>query len=103
VAQMTMADLLAKQDKQVVRISRGQEIEGKIIADLEGAFILDLGAKAEGVLPKRDLSAEQIEKFKVGERITSYVIYPENDSGPLGRETPPALPALTKLKRIMKF
>ncbi len=78
---MTMADLLAKQSNEVVSITRGQEIEGEIISANDNVFILDLGAKSEGVLYKKDLPSDLIAKLKVGDKLKTFVVYPENDSG----------------------
>lgn len=78
---MSMADLLAKQDSHSLAIFRGQEIEGIVVAILPQEIILDLGTKSEGVLQKKDLPASKIESLKIGDKITSTVIYTENDSG----------------------
>src|SRR3989344_5976458 len=95
MAQMSMADLLAKQDEQSsssnegkpssskkkYSVVRGQEIEGEVITVLPQEIVLDLGTKAEGILPKRDLSDDQLSKLKVGDKFTATVVYPENESG----------------------
>lgn len=78
---MSMADLMAKQDKKSIAVFRGQEIEGEVISINPQEVILDLGTKAEGVLQKKDLSSEQSEKLKVGDKLTTTVVYPENESG----------------------
>lgn len=78
---LSMADLLAKQDKQTLRLNRNQEVQGTIVAILDSEIILDLGTKAEGALPKRDLSPEQVANLKVGDRLEVFVISPENESG----------------------
>lgn len=84
---MSMADLLAKQDEQSsstkkkFSVVRGQEVEGEVIAILPQEIVLDLGTKAEGILPKRDLSEDQLSKLKVGDKFTATVVYPENESG----------------------
>jgi small subunit ribosomal protein S1 len=76
-----MADLLAKQDSKQLAVTRGQEIEGTVVAILTSEIILDLGTKAEGVLQKKDLQDAALEKLKVGDKLTAIVIYAENDSG----------------------
>lgn len=81
MASLTMADLLKKQDQKNLRVVRNQELEGKIIAITDSELILDLGTKAEGVLPKRDLTSEQLKNIKVGEKLSVFVLLPENESG----------------------
>lgn len=88
MGQMTMADLLAKQtDKQSLssiknlKLERNQEIEGEIIQITSSDVILDLGSKAEGVLPKKDYSDEQLAGLKVGDKISAFVVRSENESG----------------------
>ncbi len=77
-----MADLLAKQDnkKSSSFLTRGQEIEGTVILISDSEIILDLGSKAEGVLPKKDLSPEQFSNLKVGDKLLTFVVVPENES-----------------------
>ncbi|MBI2595258.1 S1 RNA-binding domain-containing protein [Candidatus Daviesbacteria bacterium] len=80
---MTMAELLAKQDFQpkFLKYSRGQEIEGKVVALLSHDIILDLGTKSEGVLPKKELGPNILESIKLGSRLKVFVIQTENESG----------------------
>lgn len=78
---LSMADLLAKQEVKKFSIQRGQEVEGEIIASLDSDFILDLGTKAEGILPKKDFSDSELEKIKVGDKIKAFVNQSENESG----------------------
>ncbi len=81
MANMSMADLLAKQSKQVKSIQRGEEVEGTVVAFIGGEIIVDLGTKSEGVFQKKDLSPDQAKSIKVGDKITATVIHPENQSG----------------------
>lgn len=78
---MSMADLMAKQTNKVKSISRGEEVEGTVVAFVGGEIIVDLGTKAEGVFQKKDLSPDQAKSIKVGDKITASVIHPENQSG----------------------
>lgn len=75
-----MADLLAKQEKTSFNITRGQELTGEVITITPQEIILDLGTKAEGVLPKRDLG-EELKNLKVGDKLQVFVVIPENESG----------------------
>lgn len=76
-----MADLLAKQESSIKSVSRNQEIEGEVVAINPQEVILDLGTKSEGVIQKKDLTPEQSENLKLGNKITATVIYPENEHG----------------------
>lgn len=75
-----MADLLAKND-QDLSVTRGQELTGEIIQILPNELILDLGKKAEGALSRKDLSLEQAETLKIGDKLQVFVVIPENESG----------------------
>ena len=77
----SMADLLASQESKPLSISRGQEVDGEIVSISDNEIILDLGTKSEGVLPKRDLSPEQAANLKVGDKLLTFVIQTENESG----------------------
>lgn len=85
---MSMADLMAQQDKQsfsankkTFNLNRGQEAEGTVITIQNYEVILDLGSKAEGVLSKKDLSPEQLANLKVGDKLQVFVMRTENESG----------------------
>ena len=78
---MTMADLLAKEDKKNYNIQRGQEIEGEVVSITNSEIILDLGTKSEGVLQTRDLSPEQAANLKVGDKLVTFVLQTDNEAG----------------------
>lgn len=79
---LSMAELLAKQEsKKHLSVHRGQEVEGIVVEILANEFILDLGTKAEGVLSKKDLPEEIAGTTKIGDKISAFVIYAENESG----------------------
>lgn len=86
MANLTMADLLAKQEKksegkQTLRLQRNQEATGEIVSINDAELILDLGTKSEGVLPKKDLSPEQEANLRVGDKLSVFVLSPENEYG----------------------
>lgn len=72
-----MEKLLASQSKKLVTLFRGQQVEGEVISISDKEIILDLGAKSEGVLQKRELSQET----KVGDKIKVFVNVAENEYG----------------------
>lgn len=80
---LTMADLLASQVQTAkpFGLTRGQEVEGTVIEIFKNDIILDLGTKAEGVLLKRDLPEETVKNLKTGDKVMTFVVFPENDSG----------------------
>ena len=71
-----MEELLASQSKKLITLGRGQQVEGVVVLITEKEIILDLGAKSEGILPKRELKS-----VKLGDKIKVFVIQTENDSG----------------------
>ena len=74
---ITMEELLASSNKKVISVSRGQEVEGTVISITDQEVTLEIGAKSEGVLPKKDLPQD----LKLGDKIKAYVVLPENESG----------------------
>lgn len=75
-----MGELLASQSKKLTNIFRGQQIEGEVIAITDQELIIDLGAKSEGVLSKRELSEPQ-KDIKIGDKIKAFVYMSENEHG----------------------
>src|SRR2546422_934437 len=78
---VTMEELLASQTKKLITLSRGQQVEGEIVSITDKEIILDLGAKSEGILQKRELTPEQIKDLKLGLKIKAFVSLTENESG----------------------
>lgn len=76
-----MEKLLASSDKKILKLTRGQKVEGEIVAKLNKELILDIGAKAEGVLPLRDVPKHEQDSIKVGDKLSAFVFLPENESG----------------------
>lgn len=66
---------------KVINIRRGQEVEGEIVAINDSELILDLGAKSEGVIPKKEFFSSQAENLKVGDKVKAFVIFSENENG----------------------
>lgn len=76
-----MEQLLASTSLKPKIFSRGEEVEGEVVGVTASDIIIDLGAKAEGVLGKRDLPAQSRESLKIGEMVKAFVFIPESESG----------------------
>lgn len=94
VQNLTMAELLAKQSKEAqtksLKVFRGQEVEGEVVAILPQELVLELGTKSEGILQKKELPKNELESLKVGSRFKVFVLQAENDYGQvvLGMQKP---------------
>ena len=77
----TMEELLASLSTKSISLQFSQEVEGTVVALLDKEIILELGTKSEGVLPKKDLSADILASLKVGDKLKAYVSQVENESG----------------------
>ncbi len=80
-------DWLAQDTSDLKGPKRGDIIDGVVTATSPTAVYVDVGAKAEGVIPGRELermSRETLDLLKPGASITVYVINPHSqDGGPL--------------------
>lgn len=76
-----MEELLASQTKKLISLFRGQSIEGEVVLITDKDIILDLGAKSEGVFPRRELLDSQLNDLKMGDKLKAYVLMPENEHG----------------------
>ena len=64
-------------------ISRNKIVEGTIVAMNNTGIVVDLGAKAEGIILNKELKAERdfVSQLKVGDAILASVAQVENDHG----------------------
>lgn len=76
-----MEELLASQNKKFTTLYKGQQIEGEIVSITDKEIILDVGAKSEGVLQKKEFSDAQIKDLKLGDKLKVFVSTPENEYG----------------------
>ena len=80
-------DWLAQDTSDLKGPKRGDIIDGVVTATSPTAVYVDVGAKAEGVIPGRELermNRETLDLLKPGTSITVYVINPHSqDGGPL--------------------
>lgn len=79
----TMEELLRKTGYQVKTLSRGQKIEGTVVEVTPKSLILDVGAKAEGIVAEREFAAARdfIRKLSPGDKVEAQVVVPEAESG----------------------
>jgi len=78
--QSKMATLLAETGFAPRVLTKGESIEGKIVAILADSVLVDIGVKAEGVIPLKELQ-ELGEKIEIGKVISAVVAQTEGDSG----------------------
>lgn len=76
-----MEDLLSSYTQTLKTVTRGQQVEAEVLAITDGEVIMDIKTKSDGVLSKRELSNEQKETIKIGDKIKLYVSIPENEVG----------------------
>ncbi|MFA5932499.1 MAG: S1 RNA-binding domain-containing protein [Microgenomates group bacterium] len=76
-----MDKLMSSYDNRRLSFNRGEQVTGEVINITDSEIILDLKAKAEGVLSKKDLSSEKLQALKVGDKLDVFVVSPETESG----------------------
>jgi small subunit ribosomal protein S1 len=76
-----MDQLMAK--ATIVSPKKGQQLEGVVTFVSKKLVLVDIGAKTEGMVTDDELkeAADLIEDIKVGDKISVFVKYPENDQG----------------------
>ncbi len=64
-------------------LKKGQKIEGVVTAMSKRMVLIDIGAKTEGVVSGDDLTEayDVVKELKVGDTVSAYVKFPENDQG----------------------
>ncbi len=77
----SMADLLASLDGKTLTVHRGDQVTGTVVGVTDDEVYLDLGTKAEGVLNKKELSNEEAQNVKIGDKLSAFVISAESESG----------------------
>ncbi len=75
-----MAELLAKEEYAPKHLKRGEVIEGVVVAKTKDQILVDIGAKAEGLIAGKELAAGW-EEIKIGDKISSVVITSEGEGG----------------------
>lgn len=79
----SFAALFEASQKKVTALRRNQEVTGKVVSVSPQEVLIDIGAKSEGVVSGRELSAvsDLASKLTVGDTVEATVLYPENDAG----------------------
>lgn len=80
---VSFADLFEASLKKAHSLRRNQEVVGTIVAVSPQELLIDIGAKSEGIVVGRELSAvsDMVSKLSVGDKVDATVIFPENDAG----------------------
>ena len=79
----TFKSLLEKEEYKPKVLSKGDVVEGTIVSKLGDQVLVNIGAKAEGIITSRELADEKtsIGSLKVGDKILVFVISPEGENG----------------------
>jgi len=79
----SFAALFEASQKKVSALRRNQEVTGKVVSVSPQEVLIDIGAKSEGIVFGRELSAvsDLASKLAVGDTVEATVLYPENDAG----------------------
>jgi small subunit ribosomal protein S1 len=80
---VTMAELLANTNYQVVVPKKGSTVKGTVTSKTKKNLIIDIGAKTEGVVSDKefDMAVDYIEHLNAGDAIEAVVLSTENDRG----------------------
>lgn len=64
-------------------LKKGQKVEGRVVSISKKMVLVDIGAKTEGVVSGDDITEayDILKELKVGEVVSAYVKFPENDQG----------------------
>ncbi len=76
-----MEELLSSYSSKLKKVTRSQQVEGEIIIITDEELILNINTKSDAVLPKKELSHEQLNNLKVGDKLTAFVLITENEEG----------------------
>lgn len=74
----TMEELFKTMDFSFKSLHRGDVVEGKVLSVTGKEALVGLGAKAEGILPQREIKGFDI---KAGDKLLVYVLTPEDKEG----------------------
>lgn len=78
--QKTMADLLGEGSLSIQQLKRGEVVEGTVVEVKKNAVLVNVGAKAEGIIRQTELKNSD---FTIGDKVFVYVLTPEDKRGRL--------------------
>src|SRR6266511_1406783 len=79
-----MQDWLSEHDPAYRSLRRGEVVEGVVVQVGRDEVLVDIGAKAEAIIPGHELPPRESEAtlpLAVGDRVTAYVMNPEDREG----------------------
>jgi len=80
----SMQDLLEQEHFGLKSFSRGETVEGTIVAISDTEMLVDIGGKSEAIVPQRDLESldpEFRKQLQVGDKVVAIVIRPQTTEG----------------------
>lgn len=82
-AQSAMALLLAKHEKDVIGLKKGESVTGKITKLTPNEILVDVGAKTDALVLEKEkkILKNILERFNVGDTVTVSVLNPESEYG----------------------
>lgn len=78
---LTMADLMAEVDKSMTRIYRGQVLKATVALVGEQGVIVDIGYRADGLIPWNEVSFDEVDHASIKEGDTFDVTVVKTDDG----------------------
>jgi small subunit ribosomal protein S1 len=80
---ITMEQLLAEEEHSIRALAHGDIVDGVVVRVDPDEVLVDIGAKSEGVISNRELSArgEAPVVLNPGDEVKVYVVQPENEDG----------------------
>ena len=81
--EITMEQLLAEEEHVIRALAHGDIVDGTVVRVDPDEVLVDIGAKSEGVISNRELSArgEAPVVLNPGDQVKVYVVQPENEDG----------------------
>jgi small subunit ribosomal protein S1 len=81
--EITMEQLLAEEEHVIRALAHGDIVDGTVVRVDPDEVLVDIGAKSEGVISNRELSArgEAPVVLNPGDEVKVYVVQPENEDG----------------------
>lgn len=78
-----MTKLLEKSKAKVRRLRPGEVVEGTVLSKKKDELVLNIGAKAEGIVSGKELEdeAETFKRLKVGEKVLATILQAEDNRG----------------------